>query len=126
VSKWGLRGGEALATAEIIIVVDVPELWPTTPRQSARHSICARSANSRRMARSDLPSRIGSVAAVAAFEQFRDRLREVLAGSVSGRELIEQGFTGDVESASEGDVSGTVPRLVGGSFGAVQRQQGKV
>ena len=66
-----------------------------------------------------------AAAAVAAFEQFRDHLREAVADSVSGHELIEQGFARDVELASEGDVSGTVPRLVGGSFEAVQPQQGK-
>jgi 2-phosphosulfolactate phosphatase len=37
---------------------------------------------------------------IAAFEQFGDRLGEIVAGSASGRELIEQGFTRDVELAS--------------------------
>ena len=59
-------------------------------------------------------------AAARAFEQFRDHVREVLAKSVSGRELIEQGFPEDVDLASEVDISATVPRLVGWSFVAAR------
>jgi 2-phosphosulfolactate phosphatase len=55
-------------------------------------------------------------ASVAAFEQFRDRLHELLADSMSGRELIEAGFPGDVKCAGEIDVSSTVPRLDDGRF----------
>src|SRR5262245_44037954 len=59
-----------------------------------------------------------AAAAVAAFEQSRNDLRRALADSVSCRELIELGYAGDVELASELDVSVTVPRLVGEVFAA--------
>jgi 2-phosphosulfolactate phosphatase len=61
-----------------------------------------------------------AVSAIATFEHVREEIRHVLAGCASGRELIELGCAGDVELASEVDVSGTVPRLVGDVFAVAQ------
>lgn len=47
--------------------------------------------------------------AAAAFAASRARLGEILAGSVSGRELIARGFAADVTLASEYDCSAAVP-----------------
>ncbi len=55
-------------------------------------------------------------AAAAAFISMRPRLRDVLAVSRSGVELIEQGYPDDVELASELDADGAVPLLAGNAF----------
>jgi 2-phosphosulfolactate phosphatase len=56
-----------------------------------------------------------SVEAVLAAEMFaRSSVPDVVAGCVSGRELIAAGHAGDVELASQVDVSTAVPRLVDG------------
>jgi len=49
--------------------------------------------------------------AVAAFERFRQRLPEVLGQCASGQELIQRGFTRDVELAAEYGSSECVPML---------------
>ena len=67
-----------------------------------------------------------AAAAVAAFEQSRNDLQRALADSVSGRELIELGYARDVELASELDVSGTVPRLVGEMFASTAARKSSV
>jgi len=55
-------------------------------------------------------------AAIAAFERREGAIRETLAASSSGRELIEIGFDIDVEYAACVDVSGSVPKLAGSAF----------
>jgi 2-phosphosulfolactate phosphatase len=47
--------------------------------------------------------------AAMAFASARERLAEVLAGSISGQELITRGFAADVTLASEYDASAAVP-----------------
>jgi 2-phosphosulfolactate phosphatase len=54
--------------------------------------------------------------AVAAFRSVRDRLAAVLRGCASGRELVEDGFGGDVDLAAAYDVSQVVPVLEGDAF----------
>jgi 2-phosphosulfolactate phosphatase len=55
-------------------------------------------------------------AAAVAFMSMRGKLREVLAASRSGIELIEKGYPDDVDLASDLDVDGTVPLLLGNAF----------
>jgi 2-phosphosulfolactate phosphatase len=55
-------------------------------------------------------------AARVAFAAMRTRLRDVLAASRSGIELIEKGYPDDVDLASELDVDGAVPLLAGNAF----------
>jgi len=57
-----------------------------------------------------------ALAAIAAFEHAGQPLTEVIARSGSGRELIERGFSGDVDLAAEVDVSGHLPRYDGTAF----------
>jgi 2-phosphosulfolactate phosphatase len=66
----------------------------------------------------EFPGRLSPEAevAVAAFERFRDRLEEVLAASISGRELTARGFREDVALAAAYAISGTAPVLSGGRF----------
>jgi 2-phosphosulfolactate phosphatase len=52
--------------------------------------------------------------AATTFRAVRDRVPSLLAGSVSGRELIEAGLPDDVTLASDVDVSDTVPLLSAG------------
>ncbi len=55
-------------------------------------------------------------AAVAGFLAVRDRLPEALRDCASGRELVEDGFGGDVDLAAAYDVSRVVPILEGDAF----------
>lgn len=61
----------------------------------------------------ELPGRLSPEAelAVAAYERFRTRLGEALAGCVSGRELARRGFAKDVELAADYAVSQAIPIL---------------
>lgn len=60
-----------------------------------------------------------AAAAIAAFESGRHALREILAASGSGRELIAIGFMQDVELAAQFNVSEHVPKLEQKSFVAL-------
>jgi 2-phosphosulfolactate phosphatase len=55
-------------------------------------------------------------AAAAAFERMRGNIRDALAASRSGRELIDLGYPDDVEIATELDVEEAVPLLDGNAF----------
>jgi 2-phosphosulfolactate phosphatase len=55
-------------------------------------------------------------AAVAAFERSEGAIRAALMDSSSGRELIELGYSIDVECAAQLESSDRVPRLVGDAF----------
>jgi 2-phosphosulfolactate phosphatase len=55
-------------------------------------------------------------AAVAVFRAARDDLLEALAGSASGRELVDRGFSDDVAMAARLDVTDLVPMLRDGVF----------
>lgn len=57
-------------------------------------------------------------AAMAAFQAAQPHLRAQLLACASGRELIQKGFTQDVEIAAEHDASRTVPVLREGAFQA--------
>lgn len=57
-----------------------------------------------------------AAAAVAAFEQARPALAQVIAQASSGRELIARGFERDVDLAAAFDVSSHVPRYDGVAF----------
>jgi 2-phosphosulfolactate phosphatase len=54
--------------------------------------------------------------AAAAFRHFREDLARALRESGSGKELVERGFSMDVELAGELNVSTNVPRLVTRAF----------
>ena len=55
-------------------------------------------------------------AARAAYHELKGELRDVLRSCLSGRELIEAGFSDDVEMAAEEDVSAAVPLLADGRY----------
>ena len=57
-----------------------------------------------------------AVSAVAAFQKVKPMLHEYLHQCGSGKELIERGFAGDVDLASQLDTSDTVPIFIGDAF----------
>jgi 2-phosphosulfolactate phosphatase len=57
-----------------------------------------------------------AVAAVAVFRHFEPDLVKTLKQCASGKELIEKGFTPDVELAGQVDCSSAVPVLREGAF----------
>jgi 2-phosphosulfolactate phosphatase len=57
-----------------------------------------------------------AVSAVAAFQEVRPRIGEYLRQCSSGKELIERGFSEDVDLASELNVSDSVPTLIDDAF----------
>jgi 2-phosphosulfolactate phosphatase len=59
-----------------------------------------------------------AAAAETLFQALGTRLRAAIAGSVSGRELIDRGFSEDVELATALDAGQTAPQLVDGIFQA--------
>jgi 2-phosphosulfolactate phosphatase len=61
-----------------------------------------------------------AAAAIAAFEAGRHTLREILAASGSGLELIEIGYAQDVELAAQFNVSECVAKLQERSFVAIR------
>jgi 2-phosphosulfolactate phosphatase len=59
-------------------------------------------------------------AAVAAYRELESEVPGALCSSLSGRELIERGYAGDVELAAEVGVSAAVPELDGGAFASAR------
>jgi 2-phosphosulfolactate phosphatase len=57
-----------------------------------------------------------AVSAIAAFRGIKPMLGEYLHQCSSGKELIERGFSEDVDLASQLDVSDTVPTLINDAF----------
>lgn len=64
----------------------------------------------------DLPASAEAGAARDAFRSARPHLAETIRDCLSGRELIERGFTQDVEIALALDASKTAPRLRDGAY----------
>lgn len=56
--------------------------------------------------------------AVASFRSVAANLQSTLMDCVSGRELVERGFSADVEIASRMNESAVVPMLVDGAYSA--------
>ncbi|WP_328782170.1 2-phosphosulfolactate phosphatase [Streptomyces canus] len=118
VGEWLAR--EGLGTAETpVAVIAAGERWPDGSLRPALEDLLGAGA-----VIAALHELVGATlspeAAVAAgaFKQVDD-LKAVVAGSFSGRELIDDGFAGDVEIATEVDGSTAVPMLVDGAFTAV-------
>jgi 2-phosphosulfolactate phosphatase len=113
-----LRNATAVANAVEcygpgVLLVPAGERWPDgTLRPSIEDLIGAGAIISR------LPGTMSpeALTALAAFKSFEAVLLETLRESVSGRELIERGFSEDVELAADLDSSDTAPLLVDGAY----------
>lgn len=106
-----LRNASAVARAlpgGEIVVVPAGERWPDGSLRFAVEDWLGAGA-----VIASLPGERSSEAelAASAFETSRAELARILAGSVSGRELIARGFAADVEIAVDVDASGVVPAV---------------
>ena len=118
-----LRNAVAVAVAAIPLgatfaVVPAGETWATGELRPAVEDLIGAGAVIASLPGSRSPE---AELAVASFERFRDHLSQALRESSSGKELIERGFSRDVELAAEYDVSSAVPRLVDRAYVASER-----
>lgn len=60
---------------------------------------------------------IEAKAAKLVFDSNEDNIESVLLQSISGQELIDRGYIGDVNIAAKVNVSNVAPRLINGAFG---------
>ena len=107
------RAARVMANDEPIGVIPAGEHWPDGSLRVAVEDLLGAGA---------ILDRLGMTCSPEA-EVMRDAWRgaerdpgRTLRLSVSGRELVERGFPGDVDLAAELDVSGSVPTLVDGMF----------
>ena len=108
-----LRNAAAIAWASSlpgssIGVIAAGERWPDGSLRPAIEDLLGAGAIIQNMTARPSPD---AEAARAAFHALRNRLQDVIRDSQSGRELIEAGYAGDVETAVELDASRTAPFL---------------
>lgn len=113
-----LRNAAAVAAAAQRLgatfnVCPAGERWPDGSLRPAVEDWLAAGAILQRLPGAKSPE---AAAAVAAFEQARFRLPEIIADSGSGRELIVRGFDQDVALATAFDVSSHAPWFDGSAF----------
>lgn len=108
-----------------VAVIAAGEQWPISPDESERflrratlrpafEDLLGAGAILSRFPRTTLSPEAQS--AVAVFEAARESLEESMMSCVSGRELVEMGFSDDVRIASELNVSSTAPRLIAAAY----------
>ncbi len=113
-----LRNATAVAAAlqnsgERIAVIAGGEHWPGGSLRPAIEDLLGAGAIISRLKGELTPE---ARSARAAYLELRDELAATLRASLSGRELIDRGFTGDVEMAAEEDASAAVPGLLEGRY----------
>src|SRR5262249_11086756 len=108
-------GHEAQRQGGRITVIAAGEHWPDGQLRPAVEDLLGAGAVVSALAGRRSPE---AETAQRAFEPTRSRLREVLAGCTSARELIERGFADDVDIAAAWDVSHCAPMLVDGAYRA--------
>lgn len=108
-----LRNAAAVAEAASSLgpsigVIAAGERWPDDSMRPAIEDLLGAGSIIQRMT-----ARLSPDAEVArsAYRALRDRIRDVVRDSQSGRELIEAGYAGDVEIAIEVDTSSVTPLL---------------
>lgn len=105
--------GRATQLGQTFNVCPAGERWPDGTLRPALEDWLAAGAILRHLPGQKSPEALG---AIAAFDAAVPHLAEVIAGSSSGRELIERGYAGDVDLAVALDVSTHVPRYDGVAF----------
>lgn len=113
-----LRNASAVAAAvqgagERIAVIAGGEHWPGGSLRPAIEDLLGAGAIIARLEGQLTPE---ARSARAAYLDLKDDLSETLRGCLSGRELIDRGYAGDVEMAAEEDVSRAVPGLIEGRY----------
>lgn len=108
-----------LADGACVAVIAAGERWPedATLRPALEDQLGAGAILSALIGR-DRDHRLSpeARAAAALFDATASRLREMVHGCVSGRELVGRGFGGDVDVAVDRDRSRVVPVLADGAF----------
>ena len=104
-----------MAGAGAIGVVPAGELWPDGGLRPAIEDLLGAGVILDRL---NLPCSSEAQVARDAYRSAGRDLQRLVRLSVSGRELVDGGFPGDVDLALEEDVSGTVPVLVEGAYRA--------
>lgn len=108
-----LRNAAAVAQAASSLgpsigVIAAGERWPDGSMRPAIEDLLGAGSIIQRMTARLSPD---AEAARSAYRALRDRIRDVVRDSQSGRELIEAGYAGDVEIAIEADTSSVTPLL---------------
>ena len=113
-----LRNATAIAQASLsqggsIGFIAAGERWPDGSLRPAIEDLLRAGSIIEHMAGQLSPD---AEAARAGYRALQDRLKDVIRGSRSGRELIDGGYAGDVEIAVEADVSRATPLLQGDAY----------
>jgi 2-phosphosulfolactate phosphatase len=103
----------AAAFGPRVAVIPAGERWPDGSLRVCLEDWIGAGAVLDRLAGTRSPE---AEAAVAIFHRFRANLR-------SGKELVERGYSADVELAAESDVSSVAPLLVGGCFAPISARR---
>jgi len=109
-------GAAAAATGGAALVVPAGERWPDGSMRPAVEDLVGAGAILAGLGEAILSPE--AHAAVAAFREAEGDLLGRLRASVSGRELIDAGFEGDLDLAAELDATTIVPVLRDGAFRA--------
>lgn len=117
-----LRNARAVAKAAVqfgprIAVIPAGERWPDN---SLRPCVADLIGVGAIVAELELELSLEAQAAKALFGHFQAQLGVALRDSVSGRELIDRGYPGDVDLAAQLNVSQTVPALQGDCLSALK------
>lgn len=107
------RAASQLAQGGTIAVIPAGEHWPDGGLRPAIEDLLGAGAI---LAELDADLTPEATVARAAFLGTAGKLRETIAGSISGRELSDMGFACDVECALELNVSDCVPILRDGAY----------
>ena len=118
--EWGGNGVDTLARADVVIVIDVLSFSTCVDIAAGRGAVILpypwKDASARDFATEHRAELSEAESAIAAFETARQRLRQILFDSGSGRELVARGFAQDVELAAAFDVSEQAARFEGDAF----------
>jgi 2-phosphosulfolactate phosphatase len=111
------EAARAIANGGTIGILPAGERWPDTETHGLRPALeeylgAGAIAHALALPNSSPETQVAAMAFAAA----KERLAELLAGCVSGRELADAGVPTDVELASDLDCSDVVPILVDGVF----------
>jgi len=107
------RAAKALAGAGSIGVIPAGERWPDDSLRPAIEDLLGAGAILHHL---DLPCSPEAQVARDAYRTAGSETAALIRGSVSGRELVDAGFAGDVEMAVDQGASAQAPMLVNGAY----------
>ena len=107
------RAAKAIAGAGVVGVIPAGERWPDGGLRPAIEDLLGAGAILDHL---DLPCSPEAQVARDAYRSAGGNLANLIRASVSGRELIDAGFAGDVEMALEEGASCCAPMLIDGAY----------